>query len=88
MKESKDPVLLYENKTEKKFHMNAIHLLALNMEMSVDEVKKLYQIVLKRLKRESKIKEFLPLLVSKRVEYLFNVRKTLHKKLKGRAQKK
>jgi len=85
MKKGKEPVPLYANKAEKRLHMNAIQLLALNMEMSVDEVKKLYEIVLKRLKKESKIREFLPLLVSKRVEYLFTVRKTLRKKSKGTA---
>jgi hypothetical protein len=81
-KKNKDSVPLYENDAEKNLHINAMHLLALNTEISIDEVKTLYEIVLKRLKKDSKIREFLPLLASKRVEYLLNVREMLREKSK------
>ncbi len=66
---------LYEDENERKLHLNAVEMIALRIGNSQEEVQRIYEIVLKRFKKVAKIKDFLPILVSKRVEYLLNKRK-------------
>lgn len=67
--------VLYEDENERKLHLNAVEVLAQRIGNSQEEVQRIYEIVLKRFKKGAKIKDFLPILVSKRVEYLLNKRK-------------
>ena len=59
--------LLYDDETERRIHLSAIKLLSAHAGLSADKVERLYEIVLNRLKSEAKIKDFLPILVSRRV---------------------
>jgi hypothetical protein len=66
--------LLYDDETERRLHSGAMKMLSTHARLSVDEVERLYEIVLSRFKREAKIKDFLPILVSRRVLYLLDKR--------------
>ena len=66
---------LYDNDNERRLHLNAVEMLALRIGASVDDVEKVYDIVLRRFKKWAKVKDFLPILVSRRVEYLLDVRR-------------
>jgi hypothetical protein len=70
---------LYNDENERKLHLNAIEMIALHIGVSQDDVKKIYEIVLRRFKKGAKVKDFLPILVSRRVEYLFSIRRTKNK---------
>ena len=74
-KEDIKTIRLYDDENDRKLHINAIEMLALRIGVSVEDVERVYEIVLRRFKRFSKVKDFLPILVSRRVEYLLNVRK-------------
>ena len=65
---------LYENEAERVRHLNAIQSVVGHIGASVDEVDRIYGIVLRRYKQGAKIKDFLPILVSRRVVYLLGVR--------------
>ncbi len=67
--------ILYDDETEKKLHKNAIEMLAMRIGVPIDDVERVYEIVLKRFKKRARIKDFLPVLVSRRVEYLISVRR-------------
>ena len=66
--------VLYDDEIEKRLHLRAIKILSANAGLSADRVERLYEIVLHRLKGEAKIKDFLPILVSRRVRYLLEKR--------------
>jgi len=51
-------------------HLNAVKALADHLGIPVDDIYRLYCIVLNRLAKEAKIKDYLPILVSRRVSYL------------------
>lgn len=72
-------VYLYEDDNERKLHLNAVEMIALRVGASVEDVERVYKIVLRRFKKKAKVKDFLPILVSRRVEYLFAIRKTKNK---------
>lgn len=63
-------VILHENDTEERVHLNGIKMLTARLGVSPDEIKRPYEIVLKRFKKGAKVKDFLPILVSRRAEYL------------------
>lgn len=65
---------LYDDENEKRLHINAIEMIALRIGSPVEDVKRLYEIVLRRFKKAVKIKDFLPILVSKKVEHLLSIR--------------
>ncbi|WP_333654462.1 three-helix bundle dimerization domain-containing protein [Dissulfurispira sp.] len=67
--------LLCNDETEKRLHSNAIEMLTRDLDISADEIRRLYNIVLERLKRDATVKDFLPILVSRRVKYLLNLRR-------------
>lgn len=62
-----DIALLYNDETEKRQHLNAILMLSENTRISIDVISQLYQGELGRLKQEAKIKDFLTVIVSRRV---------------------
>lgn len=66
---------LYDNESERKLHLSAVEMLALRVGASVEDVKRVYEIVLRRFKQGAKVKDFLPILVSRRAEYLLNKRR-------------
>lgn len=51
-------------------HRDAVITLAGDMRISVDRVHKLYGIVLERLSKEARIRDYLPILVTKKVKNL------------------
>jgi hypothetical protein len=67
--------MLYDNETERRLHLNAVEMIALRAGASVEDVEKVYEIVLRRFKKLARVKDFLPILVSRRVEYLLTVRR-------------
>ncbi|MDD3553613.1 MAG: DUF3562 domain-containing protein [Deltaproteobacteria bacterium] len=62
--------LLYEDEIEERQHSNAIEMIAMGTGTPVDEVKRLYIVVLERFKRQARVKDFLPILVRRMVESL------------------
>jgi hypothetical protein len=64
---------LYDDENEKKLHMHAVEMLALRTGSSFEDVIRIYEIVLRRFKRASKVKDFLPILVGRKVEYLMDI---------------
>lgn len=66
---------LYEDETEQKQHFSAIQKLVGDVNSSEEEIRHLYEDVLKEFKSEAKIRTFLPILVSKKVKELLDARK-------------
>lgn len=69
-----DNVFLYDSDTGERLNLNDIEMIAMDTGISADEVGRLYNLVLKRFIRGARIKDFLPILVSRRVKHLLNVR--------------
>lgn len=59
---------LYENEKEEQRHSNAIEMLAKDLGISVNRIHYLYEMILKEFIKDSKIKDYLPILVSRRVK--------------------
>jgi len=66
---------LYQDETEQKQHCSAIQSLVRNVNSSEEEIRLLYEDILKEFKSEATIKTFLPILVSKKVKELLNARR-------------
>jgi hypothetical protein len=66
---------LYEDESERLRHLNAIRAVAEHIGASIDVVERLYGTELKDFKRDARVKDFLPILVSKKVEYVLSVRR-------------
>ena len=62
---------LYDDANEREKHRRHIESLATEMQTAVDELVPLYEAVLARMKEKAVVTDFLPILVSKRVKYLF-----------------
>lgn len=62
-----DFALLYDDEIEKRQHLNAIQTLAGNMRIPMDMVRQLYEVELEDLKQSAKVKDFLTVIVSRRV---------------------
>ncbi|HHT9145623.1 MAG: DUF3562 domain-containing protein [Candidatus Brocadiaceae bacterium] len=60
--------LLYKNEAEEKLHRNSIQTLARETRMPAEVVSSLYESVFDRLKNHARIKDFLPILVSREVK--------------------
>jgi len=60
--------LLYETEIEKRQHLSAIHNLAIDLRISEDFLQKVYETELNSLKAQAKIKDFLTVLVIKRIK--------------------
>jgi hypothetical protein len=65
---------LYEDENEQRQHFSAIQTLAKDVSSSEEEVRPLYEGVLKEFRNEAKIRVFLPILVSKKVRQLLQRR--------------
>jgi len=63
-----DQQTLYKNETEMRQHQAAISHLAQNLHASEVGVKPLYELILARFNRTARIREFLSVLVSRRVK--------------------
>ncbi|NWF91354.1 MAG: DUF3562 domain-containing protein [Syntrophaceae bacterium] len=62
-----DPDSYYENEEQRKQHLRAIQTLIEEVGRPVEEITRLYYLVLQEYEKEAKIKIFLPILISKRV---------------------
>lgn len=63
-----DTTLLYESEMKEKLHLNAIQILARETGMPAEVVSSLYESVFERLKSHARIKDFLPIFVSREVK--------------------
>lgn len=61
-------VLLYKNGIEKRSHLNAVKMLAGDFNISEEEITNIYEIELEKLNKEARIKDFLSVLVIRRVK--------------------
>jgi hypothetical protein len=66
---------LYEDETEQKQHFSAIQRLVRDVRSPEEEIRPLYEDVLKEFKSEARIKTFLSILVSKKVKELLDARR-------------
>jgi hypothetical protein len=69
-----DQQTLYKNETEMRQHQAAISHLVQDLHASEVGVKPLYELVLARFNRTARIREYLSVLVSRRVNALMRVR--------------
>jgi hypothetical protein len=76
LKEDSKSNHLYDDENERRLHLDAVKMLALRIGASQADVERVYEIVLRRIKRGAKVKDFLPVLVGRRVEYLLNKRRS------------
>lgn len=60
-------VSLYDDEPEKRQHLHAIQMLARDMRIPMDVVRQLYEVELGGLKQEATVKDFLIVIVSRRV---------------------
>lgn len=60
--------LLYQNEAEKRQHLSAIHILSIELGVSEDYIKQIYENELKKLKENARITDFLSVLVMKRIK--------------------
>ena len=60
--------ILYENESEKRQHLSAIHMLASTVGLSEDSVKQLYENELQNLIGHARIRDFLSVLVIRRLK--------------------
>ena len=72
MGEIMNDLALYEDETEQKQHFSAIQRLVRDVSSSEEEIRHLYEDVLKEFKSEARIKTFLSILVSKKVKELLD----------------
>ncbi len=62
---------LYDDPAEMKLHKEAIrHIVMHHFDISEEQVSRLYEIVLRRYKAQAKVRDFLVVLVGRRVELL------------------
>ncbi|HAM51121.1 MAG TPA: hypothetical protein DCP92_10695 [Nitrospiraceae bacterium] len=59
---------LYENDTDQKQHFRAVQMLARDLSMPEEEVKRLYETMLNCLKERARIKDYLVILASRCVK--------------------
>jgi len=68
-------VALYEDEAEQRQHFSAIQRLVRDVRSPEDEIRLLYEDVLKEFKSEARIKTYLSILVSKKVKELLDARR-------------
>ncbi len=64
----------YENEAAMKLHARTIERLSLDLGIPEEEVRRVYEIVLRRLEKGAKVRDYLPILVSRRARYLIKIR--------------
>lgn len=67
-------IQLYEDEPEKMRHIHAIQTLAKDLKSSEEQISVLYEIELEKLKLHARVKDFLVLLVSRRVKEILSDR--------------
>ena len=67
-------IVLYEDENEKRQHIAAIQILVRDERSSEEEIRCLYEGVLQELKKGAKVKNFLTVLVSRKVKDLLHAR--------------
>jgi hypothetical protein len=67
-------ICLYEDENEKRQHVAAIQIIIRDERSSEEEIRLLYEGVLQELKREAKVKNFLTVIVSRKVKDLLHAR--------------
>jgi len=75
MEEIMSDFALYEDEAEQKQHFSAIQRLVMDVRSPEEEIRHLYEVVLKQFKSEARIKTFLSILVSKKVKELLDARR-------------
>jgi hypothetical protein len=75
MGEIMNDLALYEDEAEQKQHFSAIQRLVRDVRSPEEEIRPLYEDVLKEFKSEARIKTFLSILVSKKVKELLDARR-------------
>jgi len=75
MGEGMNDVALYEDEAEQRQHFSAIQRLVRDVRSPEDEIRLLYEDVLKEFKSEARIKTYLSILVSKKVKELLDARR-------------
>lgn len=60
--------MLYENESEKRQHLSAIHVLASTFGISEESVRHLYETELQSLIRHARVRDFLSVLVIRRLK--------------------
>ncbi|HUL36132.1 MAG TPA: DUF3562 domain-containing protein [Thermodesulfobacteriota bacterium] len=76
-------LVLYEDETEQKQHSSAIQRLVKEVRSSEEEIRPLYEGVLKEFKSGARINTFLSILVSKRVKELFHERRRVTRQIEN-----
>lgn|GEM_PF-570163 len=74
---------LYENDTEQSQHFKSIRMLARDLEMPEEEIRKVYEAVLDGLKARARIKDYLGLLVSRGVRNMMVKEKYMGSRVVG-----
>jgi hypothetical protein len=72
MGEGMNDVALYEDEAEQRQHFSAIQRLVRDVRSPEEEIRLLYEDVLKEFKSEARIKTYLSILVSKKVKELLD----------------
>jgi hypothetical protein len=67
-------ICLYEDEKEERQHVAAIQILIKDEGSSEEEIRRLYEGVLEELKKEARVKNFLTILVSRKVKDLLHAR--------------
>jgi len=75
MGEIMSDLTLYEDEAEQRQHLGAIQRLVRDAHSPEEEIRPLYEDVLKELKSDARIKTYLSILVSKKVKELLNARR-------------
>jgi hypothetical protein len=62
---------LYEDESERTQHIRAMKMLAKDLDSPEEQVSQIYEFELEKLKADARVKEFLIVLVSRRVREIF-----------------
>ena len=65
---------LYDNDKERKQHMGAMKSISENTGLTIDDVSLLYEVVLDKTRKGAKVKDYLPILVPRKVKYVLLTR--------------
>jgi hypothetical protein len=75
MGEIMSDLTLYEDEAEQRQHFGAIQRLVRDVRSPEEEIRPVYEDVLKEFKSEARIKTYLPILVSKKVKELLDAKR-------------
>jgi len=70
-KDYRDAAPLYDNEVEEQLHRRTIETISLVTGERPEAVQRLYEIVLRRFKKEARIGDYLPVLVGRKVAHLY-----------------